>query len=195
MKTCKKAVLWMVLLATVVMTCCSCEPVATGDADEGLAVVYNRYNIHHYLNKGKYYAGYANYVEPLQHGFLPANSAIVIGSYRRGFKVTDKESGMEIYFEFKSSNMGGMSKDEYLELITASAPMSYDHLSAVDKQGIQDGQVTQGMSKDGVMVAWGYPAKHRTPSLEDNTWTFWQDRFRTVQVNFGADGKVTNIVR
>jgi hypothetical protein len=187
---------WMVLLAAIMVACCSCEPVSTGDdGDDGPAVVYNRYNIHYYLNKGKYYASYANYVEPLEHGFLPCNTKLEIGKYRGGFKVTAVDSGMAIGFQYKSGNMAGMSQEEYIALITSPTPVSYDHLSEVDQQGIKNGQVTNGMTKEGVMAAWGYPAKHQTPSTDDNTWVYWKDRFRTINVAFGADGKVMNVVR
>lgn len=43
----------------------------------------------------------------------------------------------------------------------------------VDAQGIQNGDVYGGMSREGVLLALGYPPEHRTPSLESDEWTYW----------------------
>lgn len=188
---------WVFVLAALVWTCSSCESINAGgddDVDVAPTYVYNQYNIHYYLNKGKYYGSYANYVDALNHGYLPYNTKLEVGSYRSGFKLTAVETGMEVYIQYKSENMGGMSKDAYLELITSPTPVSYD-LTGPDQEGAPQGHVTNGMSKEAVKIAWGYPAKHKTPSLESNTWFYWKDRFRTITVTFDAEGKVTNVVR
>lgn len=58
--------------------------------------------------------------------------------------------------------------------------------SPIDQQGIASGQILPGMSKEGVIIAAGYPPEHQTPSLEAPTWTYWGDRSR-VQVQFNGD--------
>ena len=65
-------------------------------------------------------------------------------------------------------------------------------MSPADQAGIQQGQVFQGMTKQGVIMAVGYPPEHRTPSLQQDTWYFWGARNRTYQVYF-ANGIVTAI--
>ncbi len=186
---------WLVILAALVWTCSSCEPISTGaDDDTDPTHVYSRYNLHYYLNKGNYYGSYANYVDALNHGYLPYNTQLKVGSYRGGFKLAAVETGIEVNIQYKSNNMQGMSKEAYIELITSPTPVSYD-LAGPDQEGVSQGQVTDGMSKEAVKIAWGYPAKHKTPSLESNTWFYWKDRFRMITVTFDADGKVTNVVR
>jgi hypothetical protein len=49
------------------------------------------------------------------------------------------------------------------------------------------------MSRKGVMVALGYPAAHRTPSLDSNSWTYWTNRFKTIVVEFDAKGLVAEV--
>jgi len=49
------------------------------------------------------------------------------------------------------------------------------------------------MTKEGVRIALGYPAVHKTPSLDGNSWTYWKNRFATTVVEFGNDGKVISI--
>ena len=58
--------------------------------------------------------------------------------------------------------------------------------SPIDQQGIAAGQILPGMSKEGVILAAGYPPEHQTPSLEGPTWTYWGDRSH-VQVQFSGD--------
>jgi hypothetical protein len=48
------------------------------------------------------------------------------------------------------------------------------------------------MSKDAVVMAYGYPPSHKIPTLDSNMWTYWRDRFRRVFVYF-ENGKVVNI--
>jgi hypothetical protein len=49
------------------------------------------------------------------------------------------------------------------------------------------------MTKKGVMMALGYAARHKTPSLEDGVYVYWQSRFKTMAVEFDSKGKVIRI--
>jgi hypothetical protein len=95
-------------------------------------------------------------------------------------------------FETNPGRMG-MSSSEYVALITSPTPVTYEDLSDVDRQGIQAGKALVGMSKQGVQIALGYPARHRTPSLDDNRWTYWKGRHDTYAVEFDGSGKVAGI--
>ena len=153
-------------------------------------VVYLQNNIHYQMGPKDSKASYANWTDPgAGHGILPVNSAIMISRWRRGFLITDADDGMEIFFEFHKRNMD-MSVDEYLELITSPSKVSLSGLSEKDKKGIQDGKAYHGMTKKGVRMALGYPAVHRTPSLDSNTWIYWTNRFRAISVEFDNQGRV-----
>jgi eukaryotic-like serine/threonine-protein kinase len=67
-------------------------------------------------------------------------------------------------------------------------------LSAVDQQGIRAGRALPGMTKEGVILAIGYPPPHRTPSLQGDAWRYWVSRSATVVVQF-KDGRVARIER
>ena len=138
--------------------------------------------------KGEY--AYARYARDRDHLF-----AIYVAVIQNYGLMAVVDTGMEIYFEFSSKNMGGMSADAYVDLITSAEPVDYQGLPAVDRDGIKSGTVTPGMCKDGVMVAWGYPAKHRTPSTDADLWFYWQNRMASIGVQFDADGKVANLVK
>jgi len=58
-------------------------------------------------------------------------------------------------------------------------------------RAVRTGKLKIGMSKDAVLVAWGYPPKHRTPSRESKVWTYWLSRIpnRIKKIHFDSHGK------
>ncbi len=65
-------------------------------------------------------------------------------------------------------------------------------MSPEDQSGIQQGQVFQGMTKQGVILALGYPPEHRTPTLEEDVWRYWGNRSNAYEVYF-TGGLVSGI--
>lgn len=170
-----------------------------GGAFAADASEFTRYNIHvqeKVSRSGEYVynASYANYTDPgAGHLVIPAGTKItVLKKNRKGFRFRVEGDGKLVDFDFHEPRMK-MSVDQYLELITSTAPVSMARFSAVDKKGIAAGKALVGMSRDGVMTALGYPAIHRTPSLEARTWVYWTNRFGTIAVNFNPQGKVASI--
>jgi hypothetical protein len=193
---------WMMLLTGAMMVVCgSCsssdddglESLGDGAAAALADGVYSRYNVHYYTKGSTNTASYANYTDCPGHAFLPYNTKSKVSSSGKGFKLTAMDTGQVISFEYKSANMGGMSTKDYIALITSPTPVTYADLSFVDQEGIQAGQAKVGMTKQGVMIALGYPAKHRTASTDLNAWVYWKNRFNMLTVNFGEDGKVVSI--
>ena len=86
-----------------------------------------------------------------------------------------------------------MSAEQYINLITSSKKVNLEQLSEIDQKGIKSGKALIGMSKTGVKIALGYPATHRTPSLENNSWVYWLNRWKTMVIEFDTEGKVNNI--
>ncbi len=67
-------------------------------------------------------------------------------------------------------------------------------LSSIDKQGIEEGKVLLGMSKQGVIIAIGYPPEFATPNpMKSNRWHYWYNRWAQFYVIFGKNGKVIDI--
>ena len=65
-------------------------------------------------------------------------------------------------------------------------------LSSIDQQGIREGRVLAGMTKEGVILAIGYPPEHKTPSTASDDWRYWTGKLSTMVVQF-EDGRVVNI--
>ncbi len=49
---------------------------------------------------------------------------------------------------------------------------------------IKGGYLRGGMTKDEVILAWGYPPEHKTPSLDSNRWLYWENRWVSTEVCF-----------
>ena len=49
-----------------------------------------------------------------------------------------------------------------------------------------------GMSREGVILAVGYPPEHQTPSLEADQWSYWRNSHSRFQVYF-VGGLVSGI--
>lgn len=60
-----------------------------------------------------------------------------------------------------------------------------------EQNNIRAGVVSVGMSREAVLMAYGYPPTIRTPSIKMGTWTYWRNRWVTEIVQF-ADGKVVH---
>ena len=181
----------VLLLGSILVACCSCESSSKSakKADEGL---YNKYNLHFIAEKGKNKASYANWTDWPGHDMLPYNSRIRVGALGTRIYLVDVSTDREIVMEYHPGRMG-MSAREYIDLILSPTPVSYDGLSDVDRQGIQAGKAMVGMSKQGVLVALGYPAKHQTPSTDQNRWVYWKGRHDSYAVEFDDNGMVKSI--
>lgn len=69
----------------------------------------------------------------------------------------------------------------------------YRSFSKSEKANIKDGTIEKGMSKDAVIMAYGYPPDHRTPSINNNIWTYWMHRFKTTVLRFDRSGKLIDL--
>lgn len=184
----KKHIIFFALLFSFLYT-------AVSVAAEGQLFLKN--NIHAQRKNRDAKASYANWTDPgAGHFFLAVNTPVKIeikrGITGRRFVITSQADGQVVHFEYDERRMG-MSMDEYAKLISATEKTALDGFSQTDLKGIKEGSVSVGMTKDAVRIALGYPAKHRTPSLETNSWVYWKNRFKTMAVEFGPEGKVTGI--
>ncbi len=186
----------LLMLCLFVAAGCRTGSGSTSKQDKPLlsGTVHTKYNIHIQQKGDKALASYANWVGPFPgHDVIEPDTKVVASRWRNGFRLDCVDKGLTVQFEFDPARMD-MSVTEYLKLITSETPVSYDNLSKMDRKGIEKGEVYMGMSKKGVMAALGYPAAHRTPSPDRDTWTYWTNRFSTMSVHFDDSGKVNKII-
>ena len=67
------------------------------------------------------------------------------------------------------------------------------NLNKLDTKGIKQGKALLGMSKEGVLFAMGYPPIHANPTMENNNWLYWRNRFGKRAIEFSEQGKVIKI--
>lgn len=77
--------------------------------------------------------------------------------------------------------------EEHVNRYFGGACANVAAMSPADQSGIQQGRPVPGMTREGVILAVGYPPEHRTPSLDAPVWTYWGETGE-VQVQF--DGNV-----
>lgn len=82
--------------------------------------------------------------------------------------------------------------DQHLARYFGTACPDLTQLSPEDQAGVRDGRVYQGMTKQGVLLAIGYPPQHRTPSLDGDVWRYWLARNGTFEVYY-QNGVVAGI--
>ena len=182
----KALVLCLILIFGISMTSCSHKVNVSGTR-------HLKCNIHAQASGHDTKASYANWTDPGPgHLIIPVNSEVTFSGFRKGFVITTLNDNRKTYFEYNANYMG-MSDDQYISLISSPTPVSVDKLSDSDKKGVKEGRASVGMTKEGVMMALGYPAGHKTPSLESNIWVYWQNRWKTIAVEFDENGKVKNI--
>ena len=184
----------MVILVVLVISVQGCNSTSGKAVTAALPQKYYlKNNIHAQAGAHDTKASYANWTDPgTGHFVIPVNTPVEFERFRKGLVIKDLSDGRIIYFEYNSKSMG-MSAEEYIHIIASPNKLSLEGLSSIDQKGINEGKVRTGMTKNGVRIALGYPAAHKTPSLESNTWIYWRNRFRTMAVEFGDDGKVKTI--
>ena len=121
-----------------------------------------------------------------------------------GTKVTIKDMGSkEIEFAdekgqsftivfVKKFSSSAMDIDGYFDqYFSAENPLRKDgpfqKLSGDEREKIKFGEIEEGMSKAAVLMAYGYPPGHRTPSLAGDTWVYWVNRFVSKAIHFKND--------
>lgn len=152
---------------------------------------YTKYNIHTQVVRRGFEASYANYNyfrEGGGHMVIPMNTQIEIAKIGRGAFIFRLGDGRACEFDFDTRRMG-MTVQAYIDLITSPGPVSTTGFSEIDMKGIKEGTVYRGMSRAGVLAALGYPARHKTPSLESDSWIYWKTKSDIVAVQFDPKGK------
>jgi hypothetical protein len=127
---------------------------------------------------------------------LPVGTKVTVGEVKgKKIKFSDG-SGQQFQIEFVKKH----SSDEidlwahFQRYFSTKNPLGkggpYAKFSAKEKRNIKAGEIAIGMSKDAVLMAYGYPPGHRTPSLEADQWVYWINRFVNRPVVF-RNGRVS----
>jgi len=71
---------------------------------------------------------------------------------------------------------------------------AFSKFTKEEQDNIKNGVIAPGMSKEAVLMAYGYPPSHVTPNLTSDTWVYWESRAGKMIVHF-KDNILTVIER
>jgi len=166
-----------------------------------------------YSQKGKLYLAYNVWVTPKERNqafinykwgdnIIPAGTEVykakVEGFDDNGefsplskvsFKI--KTTGQKIRIKFNHKwHPGQKIYDYYKRTFTRK---TFEELtkgfSEVELKAIRDGALYPGMSKEAVIVSYGYPPEHMTPNLDSNEWFYWISKLVKKKFCFDENNK------
>lgn len=79
-------------------------------------------------------------------------------------------------------------EDLFRQYFTENNPMgkngAFQKLNDQERGLVKSGKISVGMSKEAVLMAYGYPPSHVTPSTNGEVWKYWEHKFRAYLVFF-----------
>jgi hypothetical protein len=123
---------------------------------------------------------------------IPVNTKVVITKYgNSGFSFTDQK-GIE-YSVLYVKKHSVLPVKEIFDRYFSEQKVPLGRFTQEERENIEAGTILEGMSKEAMLVSYGYPPAHQTPSLESNQWKYWGGRMISFFVYFNKDGKVSRI--
>jgi hypothetical protein len=128
---------------------------------------------------------------------IPVGAKVTIkDTTGKGIVFSDENSITFRIIYMRKHNPGVSVWDHFDRYFSETDPMRsggpFKKFTKAEQDNIRTGVIEEGMSKDAVLMSYGYPPSHRTPSLKGNMWTYWVHRFGKKMVYF-QDDKVTRI--
>lgn len=124
---------------------------------------------------------------------IPINSKIeIVDSNGKEIQLLIKDSNQAVEV-VNVEDYSGQDVEGIYNRYFADAPRDLSGFDADTRNAIENGEVKKGMSKEAVLLARGYPPAHRTPSLDEDLWVYWRNRFARQTVEF-ENGKVSELV-
>jgi hypothetical protein len=126
---------------------------------------------------------------------LPAGTAITrVKSSKKAITFTEVETDVTYTLVFVRKHHPGKGVPDIYERFVTDK--NFEELTAgfskSEVDAIKAGEVVNGMSKEAVLVAFGYPPEVATPKTSSNRWQYWRHRFASRVVNF-SEGKVASM--
>ncbi len=148
----------------------------------------------------EYYTTHTIYTD--RQVFLPANyhtgDVLVLNSLVRIDRLTPDSiqfhpvNSSEKFFIFYEKKYSELSFLKFFQRYFSELPTSLEGFSQMETDNIMHGTIEEGMSKDAVILAYGYPPVTKTPYLEMDTWRYWIHRWKSINVHF-QNGKVSSV--
>jgi hypothetical protein len=123
---------------------------------------------------------------------VPVNTEVeFVKATRKRITVEIPSYNVTVDFE-NEEDYSGQKIEGIFRRTFARQPVDLSTFSEEEQSSIKKGVVREGMRKEAVIKAMGYPPHHKTPTLEMDQWRYWKNRFDTMLVLFES-GKVSSI--
>lgn len=105
------------------------------------------------------------------------------------FSLAGDDQKYIVYFEKKWHR--GKNIEDYFSMMFTAQPLDerMSGFSEEEKEAVRGGYLVKGMSREAVLIAYGYPPEHRTPNLELNNWIYWRNKWGKKSIYFSSDGR------
>lgn len=118
---------------------------------------------------------------------VPINSKVTLTSLgSKSMQIKIEKTGQVLTIE----NVQKYSQKEMAAIAKAMltrTPVPIEKFDEKVAKNIRNGILALGMTKEQVVMTRGYPPGHKTPSLEIDSWTYWDNRFVTHALVFQDD--------
>ena len=129
-------------------------------------------------------------------GFIPAGTRVKNIKIRQGKSIIDRGQPIIIFtvvaedqyyiMHFQMGFHPNKTAKDYVDY--AFTEKSFEDMTTGftndEILAIQQGEIKNGMSKEAVLMSYGYPPEHINISLENKKWIYWNDRNRSFEVCF-----------
>jgi len=177
------------LFSIVITTLLACNSVQAVEINKG-ASYFTRVNI--------WYENPDNIPSTNYHrgDMIPVNSKIILRRLAKNVIAFEDQDGQVFTIIHNSGYVRKSIRELFDHLFSAKDVMleneTYAKFTPLEKENIMQGTVTEGMSKEAVVMAYGYPPTHKTPSLNRPVWRYWDARASQLLVYFKG-GKVSRV--
>ena len=107
-----------------------------------------------------------------------------------------KSPDIEFRIRFSSKYHPGLKCIDYAKLhFSPEDPLrgaEYAAFTPDEKKAVDLGNPIKGISKKAMLMTFGYPPGHKTPSRELNNWYYWTSRWVTRLYRFDRQGRLIN---
>lgn len=120
---------------------------------------------------------------------VPINAKVTLVSLKKGsMKIKIEKPEVTLVIE-NVKNYSQRDMDTIAKNMLTRTPVPIEKFDEKMAKNIRNGILALGMTKEQVIMTRGYPPGHKTPSLEIDSWTYWNNRFVTHLLVF-EDGEL-----
>ena len=123
--------------------------------------------------------------------FIPVNTKVTISKVTTSAIVMNYD-GRNIIIQ--NNKYTKVDINTILNRTLSLSKVNLSKFSKATRNNILKGHLVIGMSKQASIIARGYPPAHVTPSLDSNSWRYWNSRWNTTIYQF-SNNKLAQIVK